>query len=148
MWGSPRAFYYNFFPDWFDLKVTHWNPIKFAVILYRQAFQDICARKVTVPGLQIMRDVAIAKSEFISGEKAITKLQDFQIHDPLFDYCTLPEVKRLPWWQSVSVVVWVFVVIVRVRVALHVKQLTWIHKFGSVSNMSQSSQAVSSSRPW
>jgi phytanoyl-CoA hydroxylase len=42
--------------------------------------------------MTVMRDVAIAKSEFIQGEKAITKLQDFQQDDVLFDYCCLPEV--------------------------------------------------------
>ncbi|XP_077989224.1 phytanoyl-CoA dioxygenase, peroxisomal-like isoform X2 [Glandiceps talaboti] len=39
-----------------------------------------------------MRDVAIAKSEFVPGEKAVTKIQDF-VHDPvLFEYCCLPEI--------------------------------------------------------
>ena len=39
-----------------------------------------------------MRDVAIAKSEFIPGEQAVTKIQNFQLDDDLFEYCTLPEV--------------------------------------------------------
>ncbi len=30
-----------------------------------------------VPGLTVMRDVAIAKSEY--GERAVTKIQDFQV---------------------------------------------------------------------
>lgn len=45
-----------------------------------------------VPHLVVMRDVAIAKSEFVPGEKAVTKIQDFQYYDPLFDYCKNPEV--------------------------------------------------------
>ena len=42
--------------------------------------------------MTIMRDIAIAKSEFVPGEKAITKVQDFQNDDVLFQYCRLPEV--------------------------------------------------------
>ena len=45
-----------------------------------------------MPGLVVMRDVAIAKSEFVPGERAVTKIQDFQYDDVLFDYCCLPEV--------------------------------------------------------
>ncbi len=42
--------------------------------------------------MTVMRDVAIAKSEFVTGEKAITKVQDFQDDPVLFDYCKLPQV--------------------------------------------------------
>jgi len=58
---------------------------------YRQRFEDICMRKVTVPGITIMKDIAIKDSEFVAGEKAITKIQDFQQDDHLFEYCCLPE---------------------------------------------------------
>ena len=58
----------------------------------REHFQKICNGEVKVPRLVIMRDVAIAKSEFVAGEKAITKIQDFQYYQPLFDYCEHPEV--------------------------------------------------------
>ncbi|KAK7499984.1 hypothetical protein BaRGS_00008832 [Batillaria attramentaria] len=61
---------------------------------YRQRFGEICQRKVQVPGLLIMRDVAIAKSEFVPGERAITKIQDFAYDDVLFEYCCLPEVLK------------------------------------------------------
>lgn len=60
--------------------------------VYRERFADICRGKVKVPGITIMRDVAILKSEFVEGEHAITKLQDFQHDDVLFSYCCLPEV--------------------------------------------------------
>ena len=43
----------------------------------------------------VMKDVAIAKSEFMQGEKAVTKIQDFQHDDVLFEYCALPEVNWL-----------------------------------------------------
>lgn len=42
--------------------------------------------------MTVMRDVAIVKSEFVEGEKAITKLQDFQMYEPLFAYCVTPQV--------------------------------------------------------
>lgn len=46
---------------------------------YRERFRQICSREVNVPGLAIMRDVAIAKSEFRADERAVTKIQDFQV---------------------------------------------------------------------
>ena len=42
--------------------------------------------------MTVMKDVAIAKSEFLDGEKAITKIQDFCLDDDLFKYCCLPEI--------------------------------------------------------
>lgn len=50
--------------------------------------------KVKVPGMTVMKDVAIAKSEFADGEKAITKIQDFTLDDELFEYCCLPEIVK------------------------------------------------------
>lgn len=41
---------------------------------YRKRFQDICSKKIQVPFMVVMKDVAIAKSEFLDGEKAITKV--------------------------------------------------------------------------
>ncbi|XP_061438255.1 phytanoyl-CoA dioxygenase, peroxisomal isoform X3 [Rhineura floridana] len=40
----------------------------------------------------IMRDVLIAKSEFIPDQKAVSKIQDFQEDEELFSYCTLPQI--------------------------------------------------------
>uniref|UniRef100_A0A0B7AXV4 phytanoyl-CoA dioxygenase n=1 Tax=Arion vulgaris TaxID=1028688 RepID=A0A0B7AXV4_9EUPU len=59
---------------------------------YRNRFVDICKRNIIVPGLIIMRDVAIKNSEFVPGEQAVTKIQDFQNDDVMFGYCALPEV--------------------------------------------------------
>jgi phytanoyl-CoA hydroxylase len=59
---------------------------------YRQRFQEICLKKVEIPYMTVMKDVTIAKSEFLEGEKAITKIQDFCHDDELFEYCCLPEV--------------------------------------------------------
>lgn len=61
----------------------------------RNRFEQICRKEVVVPGLTIMRDVAIARSEFVPGQQAITKLQDFQNDEVLFGYCALPEVRKV-----------------------------------------------------
>jgi phytanoyl-CoA hydroxylase len=58
---------------------------------YKKRFQEICANKIQLPGMLVMKDVTIAKSEFLDGEKAITKIQDFTNDDELFEYCCLPE---------------------------------------------------------
>ncbi|KAG9339987.1 hypothetical protein JZ751_022303 [Albula glossodonta] len=41
-----------------------------------------------------MRDVAIAKSEFVKDQKAVSKLQDFQEDPELFRYCSLPQILK------------------------------------------------------
>ncbi|XP_056000590.1 phytanoyl-CoA dioxygenase, peroxisomal-like [Ostrea edulis] len=63
--------------------------------VYREHFGKICRKEVEVPiGLTIMKDVAIARSEFLPGQQAITKLQNFENDEVLFGYCTLPEIVR------------------------------------------------------
>ena len=47
----------------------------------------------------IMKDVAIAKKEFENSEAVITKIQDFQHDEELFDYCCLPEASTM---QNIS----------------------------------------------
>ncbi|BFZ08717.1 hypothetical protein BsWGS_11756 [Bradybaena similaris] len=59
---------------------------------YRDRFAQICRREVVVHGLTVMRDIAIKDSEFVPGEQAVTKVQDFQNDEVLFEYCTLPEI--------------------------------------------------------
>jgi phytanoyl-CoA hydroxylase len=61
-------------------------------LFYSARFQDVCLGKVKVLGMIVMKDIAIAKSEFADGEKAITKIQDFTLDDELFKYCCLPEI--------------------------------------------------------
>jgi phytanoyl-CoA hydroxylase len=61
---------------------------------FRKRFQKICAEKIKIPGMTVMKDVSIAKSEFLDGEKAITKIQDFCYDDELFEYCCLPELVK------------------------------------------------------
>jgi phytanoyl-CoA hydroxylase len=58
---------------------------------FKNRFQKICSEKIRVPAMTVMKDVAIAKSEFLQGEKAITKIQDFCHDDELFEYCCLSE---------------------------------------------------------
>jgi phytanoyl-CoA hydroxylase len=60
----------------------------------RQRFQDVCTGKVDTFGMTVMKDVAIVKSEFADGEKAITKIQDFTFDDELFKYCCLPDIVK------------------------------------------------------
>ena len=59
---------------------------------FKARFQKICAEKIRVPVMTVMRDVTIAKSEFVEGEKAITKIQDFCQDDLLFEFCRAPEI--------------------------------------------------------
>ncbi|XP_066489708.1 phytanoyl-CoA dioxygenase, peroxisomal [Tiliqua scincoides] len=61
---------------------------------FRDEFTKICKNEVKVPGLVIMKDVAIAKSEFVPDQRAVTKIQDFQHHEELFRYCTLPQIVK------------------------------------------------------
>lgn len=61
---------------------------------FRKEFERICRQEVNIPGLVVMRDVAIAKSEFVPDQKAVSKLQDFQEDPELFRYCALPEILK------------------------------------------------------
>lgn len=61
---------------------------------YRERFGQICRGEVKSPGMVVMRDVAIAKSEFVAEEKAVTKVQDYQYDPVLSQYFSLPEVLR------------------------------------------------------
>jgi len=65
------------------------------IAIYRDRFQRICDGEVYVPGMTVMKDVAIAKTHTNEkGQKVITKIQDYQNDEVLFDYCTLPEVTQ------------------------------------------------------
>uniref|UniRef100_A0AAQ4PZV8 Phytanoyl-CoA dioxygenase, peroxisomal n=1 Tax=Gasterosteus aculeatus aculeatus TaxID=481459 RepID=A0AAQ4PZV8_GASAC len=61
---------------------------------FRKEFERVCRREVKIPGMVVMRDVAIAKSEFVPDQKAVSKLQDFQEDPELFRYCSLPEILK------------------------------------------------------
>ena len=50
------------------------------------------SKEVHIPGLLVMKDVSMVKSEFLQNERAINKIQDYQHDDVLFSYCQLPEV--------------------------------------------------------
>ena len=43
----------------------------------------------------MMKNIIITKSEYVPGIKAITKIQDFQQDQELFQYCSLPEVSQV-----------------------------------------------------
>ncbi|XP_074050207.1 phytanoyl-CoA dioxygenase, peroxisomal [Macrotis lagotis] len=61
---------------------------------YRDQFEKICRKEVNVPGLHIMKDVTMAKSDVSPSEKIITKIQNFQNDEELFSYCTLPQIVK------------------------------------------------------
>ncbi|CAF0730499.1 unnamed protein product [Rotaria sordida] len=58
---------------------------------FRQRFDDVCAEKIQIPGLTIMKDIAHAKSTSTVEEKTISRIQDFTLDDEFFQYCCLPE---------------------------------------------------------
>lgn len=64
------------------------------IFRFRKEFERICRQEVKVPGLTVMRDLAIAKSEFVPDQKAVSKIQDFQQDPELFRYCTLPQILK------------------------------------------------------
>ena len=51
----------------------------FVSCCYREQFRHICSEKIKVPNLIVMKDIAIAKSQFINGNRAIDEIQDFNI---------------------------------------------------------------------
>lgn len=61
---------------------------------YRERFRQLCAGEAECPGLTIMRDVAIAKSEYVPNERAVTKIQNFNYDEVLFEYCRHPSILR------------------------------------------------------
>lgn len=62
-------------------------------VLFRKEFERLCRGEVKIPGLVMMRDVAILESEFVADQKAVSKIQDFQEDPELFRYCALPQVR-------------------------------------------------------
>ncbi|XP_074124725.1 phytanoyl-CoA dioxygenase, peroxisomal [Sminthopsis crassicaudata] len=61
---------------------------------YRNQFERICRKEVECPGMDIMKDVTIAKSVNSLNEKVVTKIQNFQYDEELFSYCTLPQITK------------------------------------------------------
>ncbi|XP_071833882.1 phytanoyl-CoA dioxygenase, peroxisomal-like [Apostichopus japonicus] len=59
---------------------------------YKKRFEEICRGDVKVPGLIVMKDVSIISSEYVTGEKAINKIQELYNDPILFEYCCLPEI--------------------------------------------------------
>ncbi|KAL7982774.1 hypothetical protein Chor_010372 [Crotalus horridus] len=59
---------------------------------FGEEFVKICRKEVEVPGITIMKDIAIAKSA--ANENTVSKLQDFTWNEELFRYCTLPQILK------------------------------------------------------
>ncbi len=67
----------------------------FVSCFYSDRFRHICLGDVKVPGMTVMKDVAITKSDLKQDEKVITKIQDFQHDNVLFEYCCEPTVRKM-----------------------------------------------------
>ena len=61
---------------------------------YYESFRRICMKEVKVPGITIMKDVSVVKSEFLPEDRAVNKLQDFWNDDVLFSYSSLPQILK------------------------------------------------------
>lgn len=72
-----------------------WHILYDTSVFFRKEFERLCRQEVKIPGLLMMRDVAILKSEFVTDQKAVSKIQDFQEDPELFRYCTLPQVRDI-----------------------------------------------------
>ncbi|CAJ0955648.1 unnamed protein product, partial [Mesorhabditis belari] len=59
---------------------------------YQKRFMEICKMKGVAQSMTVMRDMTIARSEYVPGEKAIMKVQDFGDDPILFDYCKYPAI--------------------------------------------------------
>lgn len=60
---------------------------------FKRRFNEIVMNKdEKVPGMIVMRDIAVAKKLDLPSHMAINKLQDFQEDSVLFQYCSLPEI--------------------------------------------------------
>ncbi|XP_078275575.1 phytanoyl-CoA dioxygenase, peroxisomal [Rhinoraja longicauda] len=62
--------------------------------IFREEFEKICRKEVLIPGLMVMKDVSIAKTEYVPDQQAVSKIQDFQNNEILFKYCCLPEILK------------------------------------------------------
>ncbi|XP_051889839.1 phytanoyl-CoA dioxygenase, peroxisomal [Pristis pectinata] len=66
--------------------------------IFNEEFEKICRKEVEVPGITVMRDVTIAKNEYVpdstSPHQTVSKIQDFQNNEILFKYCCLPEILK------------------------------------------------------
>ncbi|XP_039249334.1 phytanoyl-CoA dioxygenase, peroxisomal-like [Styela clava] len=65
---------------------------QYEIEMYKKRFEEICMKQVTIPRMTMMRDVSIAKSEFVAGEQAITKIQDYYMDPVMFSYLHSPRI--------------------------------------------------------
>lgn len=61
---------------------------------YCERFNQICVGKVRVPGMTVMKDVTHAKSNRLSDDRTVNKLQNFENDEVLFSYCELPQILK------------------------------------------------------
>jgi hypothetical protein len=67
---------------------------KISIFESSQHFRDICNGKVDKGRITLMKDLSLAKTGAV-GERLYNKIQDFMWNDTLYDYISLPEVKKL-----------------------------------------------------
>ena len=60
----------------------------------KERFLALCDRRVPWGGITMMKDISLAKSSTVSGERLYNKAQDFVYDEVLFQYCLLPEVRN------------------------------------------------------
>jgi phytanoyl-CoA hydroxylase len=64
--------------------------------VYRKRFVDIANGTIErAPTMTMMRDIVLAKKKDVKGEHLITKLQDWQDDEVLFQYCCAPPIVRV-----------------------------------------------------
>ncbi|CAI9716039.1 Hypothetical predicted protein [Octopus vulgaris] len=61
---------------------------------YQERFKQLCTGEAPTHGMDIMKDIAADRPEYVPGKKAIAKLQGFQDDEVLFEYCCLPEIVK------------------------------------------------------
>ncbi|GAB1598013.1 phytanoyl-CoA dioxygenase, peroxisomal-like [Argonauta hians] len=61
---------------------------------YVERFRQLCVGEASIAGMDIMKDIAADRPEYVPGKKAIAKIQGFQDDEVLFEYCCLPEILK------------------------------------------------------
>lgn len=58
----------------------------------KERFLALCDRRLPWNGITMMKDISLAKSSTVTGERLYNKAQDFVYDDVLFQYCLYPPV--------------------------------------------------------
>lgn len=58
----------------------------------KERFLALCDRRLPWNGITMMKDISLAKSSTVTGERLYNKAQDFVYDDVLFQYCLYPPI--------------------------------------------------------